>query len=347
MNLTRTLSLSLLLAAGAAAQNVVYFPSDHATIANGTGSQNWFPYSDGVSRMMALYEAWDIGVPANHQITAIGFRLDGTATALGKSLQLEVRMGQTTRTATTAVANFDNNYTGTPQTVFGPALFVMPNLTPANPIIWLQLTTPFTFDPTYNLLVEWRITANSSGGTAFNYPLDRAAFVSPVVTGVGGCPHSGGPTPQLESRPTKIGGTWYEDLTTAPAGQPVILFMNAGLPLSTPFPLDLLFPGVQPTCLVNLSGNSLFSMASTTTAQGSKTFSVAIPYSLALNDFVISSQAFCFDFFAPGGLVTSNGDQVQFGVDPAMSIIWHQGSATNATGSVYPNWGIVTLFDHN
>lgn len=347
MKLTSTLSLLLLLPATALAQNVATFPSDHATIANGSTSVTWFPYSDGVSRIMALYEAWDLDVPAGHQITQIGFRLDGTATALGKQLQLEVRMGQTDRLATTMLSNFDNNYLGTPQTVFGPALFAMPNLTPANPIIWLPLTTPYTFDPSHNLLVEWRITANSVGGQSFSYPLDRATFDSPVVTGTGGCAHSGGPVPSLLSRHSKIGGTWYLDLTQAPAGQPVIQFLNVGLPLSTPFPLDIVFPGVQPSCLINLSGQSLFSVASMTTAQGSKTFTLAIPYTLAWNDLVLSSQAFCFDFFAPGGLVTSNGDQMQLGVDPAMSLLRYTGSATNPTGSVYQNWGAVTLFDHN
>ncbi len=164
-------------------------------------------------------------------------------------------------------------------------------------------------------------SANSIGGQSFSYPLDRATFDSPVVTGTGGCPHSGGPVPSLESRHSKIGGTWYLDLTQAPAGQPVIQFLNVGLPLSTPFPLDVVFPGVQPSCQINLSGQSLFSVASMTTAQGTKTFTLAIPYTLAWNDLVLSSQAFCFDFFAPGGLVTSNGDQMQLGVDPAMSLL--------------------------
>lgn len=355
MNLLRTLPVLLLaplfLPSGANAQ--AFFPSDHAAVPNGTGSQNWFPYSYGVSRMMALYESWDLNVPAGHQITRIGFRADGTTIAYGRSLQLEVRMGRTDRTHANVLANFDNNYAGAPTTVFGPALFAMPDLNnvlnpnPAGGVIWLTLTTPFTFDPTQNLLVEWRVYANNNGGAAFSYTLDSATFLSPIVSGPLGCQHSGNQVPDLESRPTKVGSTWYNDLYQAPASQPLIYFINVGIPLSAPFSLAPLFPGIPAACTGQVSPVALFSLGGMSGPSGYAVFSVPIPNNRLLNDLILSSQVFCFDFFSPGGLVVSNGDQMQVGIDPAMSVIWHQGSATNATGNVYQNYGVVTLFDHN
>ena len=76
-------------------------------------------------------------------------------------------------------------------------------------------------------------------------------------------------------------------------------------------------------------------------------FSVPIPNERVFNNLVLSTQAFCLDFFSPGNLVVSNGDQVQIGIDPAMSLLWSTGSATAAAGSVYANWGAITLFAHN
>lgn len=350
MNLLRTLPL-LLVAAGASAQAV--FPSDHAAVSNGSGSQSWFPYSYGVSRMMALYESWDLGVPASHQITRIGFRADGTTIAYGKSLQLEVRMGTTDRTHSNMLSNFDNNYLASPTTVFGPALFTMPDLNnvlnpnPNGPIIWLTLATPFTFDPSHNLLVEWRVYANNNGGAAFNYTLDSATFLSPIISGPLGCQHSGNQIPDLSSRPTKVGGSWIVDLYQGPANQPVIFFINVGLPLTPPFSLAPLFGGIPAACTGQVSPISLFSLPGTTGSSGYTNFIVPIPNDRTFNDVTLSTQAFCFDFFSPGGLVVSNGDQMQIGIDPAMSVLWHQGNATNATGSVYQNYGVVTLFDHN
>lgn len=352
MNITR-LSSVFALCLAIPAQTPATFPSDHATIPNGQYSDTIFPYQYGVSRMMAVYESWDLNVPTGHQITRIGFRADGTTIAYGKSLQLEVRMGQTTRTAANLTNNFDNNWFAPPATVFGPALYAMPDLNnvlnpnPSGNIIWLTLTTPYTFDPTRNLLVEWRIYANNNGGASFSYPLDRAGFNSPVISGPVGCQHSGNQIPDLASRPTKVGGTWHVDLNHAPANQPVILFLNVGVPLAAPFSLAPLFAGIGPSCLGQISPVALFSLTGISGSNGYELFSVPIPNDRLLNDLTLSSQAFCFDFFAPGGLVVSNGDQMQIGIDPAMTILYHQGSATNATGSLWPNFGAVTLFDYN
>lgn len=344
--------IGLVLTSAATAQAPATFPSDHATIAGST-STNFFPYAHGVSRLMAVYESWDLSVPAGHQITRIGFRADGTTLSYGKSLQLQVRMGQTDRTSANLLSNFDNNWFGTPTTVFGPALFTLPDLNnvlnpnPDGPLVWLTLTTPYTFDPSRNLLVEWRILANSNGGASFPYSLDRATFLSPITAGPLGCTHSGNQIPDLESRPTRVGGNWIIDLYQGPANQPAILFLNVGVPLSAPVSLAPLFPGIPAACTGQVSPIALFSLGGTTGSSGYTNWVVPIPNDRAFNDLLIASQAFCFDFFSPGGLVVSNGDQVQVGIDPAMSIVYHQGSSTNPTGSLWPNFGAVTLFDYN
>jgi hypothetical protein len=343
------------LTGAAAAQNVATFPSDHAAIPNGRGSIYWFPYSYGVSRMMAVYESWDVTVPAGRQINRIGVRGEGTTLSYGKSLQLEVRMGQTEKTSANLLSNYDANYFGAPTTVFGPALFTLPDLNnvlnpnPNGNMVWLNLTTPYTFDPTKNLLVEWRILANNNGGASFQYYLDSADFESPITTGPQGCQHSGSQIPELLSRRTAVGDTWYCDLSNAPANQLAIWFVNVSQPLVPQYSLAALLPGIAPACQGQVGFNNLFSVSATTGSSGYEVFSVPIPNRRVFNNLILSSQVLCSDFFAPGGFVVSNGDQIEIGIEPATAIIYHQGSATNATGSVALNGAInvVTLFGHN
>lgn len=341
---------SLLTVCWLPAQGTAVFPSDHATIANGFSSTNNLPYAYGISRVMAIYESWDLTVPAGRPITRIGFRQKGTQLSYGKSLQLQVLMGPTEKTAADAVSNFDNNYFAPPTSVFGPALYTLPDLgnvlspNPAGNMVWLTLTTPYVPVAGKNLAVEFRILANNNGGASFTYTLDRAGSVSPIITGAVGCPHSGNQIATLESRATKVGGTWYCDLARAPASQLAIWFIGFG-PLQPQFPLAPLFPGIGPTCQSQLPLNALFSVTATTNTSGTHTFSVPIPNDRAFNDLTISSQVACFDFFTPGGVAVSNADQMQVGIDPAMTILYNQSSATAATGSLWRNHGLITFFD--
>jgi hypothetical protein len=344
---------SLLLSAALTAQSTAYFPSDHYAITDGQSSQNWFPYSYGVSRMQAVYESWDLNIPAGSQINRIGFRANGTTIAYGEALNLHIRMGQTDETAASLTNDFAANYFGQPTSVFGPALFQLPDLNnvlnpnPDGNIVWVNLTTPFSYDPSKNLLVEWRVLANSNGGASFSYTLDRASFDSPILTGPAGCQHSGGQTPSLLSQPTKLGSIWSTNLQQAPANQPLILFLNVGAQLAPQYPLAPILSGVDPSCFGQVSPVMLFSLSGVSSNTGYKLFQVPIPNNLAFNDLRIASQAFCFDFFSPGGLVVSNGDQIEIGADPAMSLLWNQGNASATTGTVYRNYGVVTLFGHN
>ncbi|MCU0864581.1 MAG: hypothetical protein MUC36_12355 [Planctomycetes bacterium] len=330
------------------AQVTVTFPSDHATVA-GDGVAYYYPYSNGISRVMAVYEAWDLGIAPGTPIARLGVRQDGIQTAPGRSLQLEVRMGYTQRTAANLLSNFDNNYQGAAQTVFGPGVFALPTLTnqqPGQQVIWLDLSTPFVWQPANgNLLVEWRVLANSNANQAFSYPLDKASFLSPITSGSStGCQHSGGQTATLTSSPTSIGSNWRIAVNNAPASSAVVLAVTVGQPLGAAFPLQALLPGIQSTCQGYLGG-AFQVFGATTNTNGYYQWTVPVPNDrLLYNDLVISSQGLILDFFSPGGFVTTDGDQVQFGIDPAHTLLYSTGTVTAPTGTLLPNHGLVTLF---
>jgi hypothetical protein len=350
MNILRLASswFALSLAAVLPAQVTVTFPSDHANVA-GDSISYYYPYSNGISRVMAVYEAWDVGVAAGTPITRIGVRQDGVGTAPSRSLQMEVRMGYTPRTAANLLTTYDSNYAGAPQTVFGPGVFTLPQLTsqqPGQQVIWLDLTTPFVWQPANgNLLIEWRVLANSNANQAFTYPLDRASFLSPVTSNnTVGCQHSGGQTATLTSQPTAIGSNWRIAVNNAPASSLVVLAVTVGQPLAAPFSLQALLPGIQSNCQ-GLLGGPFQVFGATTNTNGYYQWTVPVPNDrLAYNDLVIASQGLILDFFSPGGFVTTDGDQIQFGIDPAQTLLYSSGNAAAVTGNPLANYGLITLF---
>jgi len=343
----RILTATALLSCALAAQGTATFPSDHASIVNGASSTYWFPYAYGVSRIQAVYESWDLTVPAGHAITRIGFRQDGNTASTGHQLQLQVLMGPTDKTAADITSTYASNYFAPPTSVFGPALYTLPSLTSSTTgnIVWLQLTTPFTPPVGHNLLVEFVVIANNNAGAAFSYYLDAANFVSNITSGSPGCPHSGNQTPHLLSRATEVGGPWYCDLSQAPANQLVVWFINFGQ-MVPQYPLSPFIPGIAPTCMGQVALTNLATVTATTSANGSHLFSANVPNSRFYNDLIITSQVACLDFFAPGGVAVSNAYQMQIGIEPAMSVLYSQGSSTATTGSVSRNYGVITLFDY-
>jgi hypothetical protein len=348
------LLLPFLLAVSAVAQTAI-FPPDYGTIPDGPFNSPNLPLANGTSRVQFVYDTESMTVPVGHQITAIGFRQDGAFTTLtnGRSLQLEVRMGWSTFRAATLTSTFDNNFAATPVTVFGPALFVLPNLhdngAPLPNGRFQVSITPFTFSPPpgQNLLVEYRIFGTSGGGAPFNYFLDRADYVSPVVNGPAGCPHSSG-TAVLTVDPTRPGLYYNATMTTGPAASPGLLALNVGAPLATPFPLSAVFGGVAPACTGQVSPTGLATLGGLSGSSGYCNWSFFIPNNLAFNGLTISSQALFLDFFAPGGLVVSNGAQVRTGTNPRASACYVNGPpTTSATGSLAYNYCPVTFFTHN
>ncbi len=349
--MTRCLPLLALLAAPLAAQNLAVFPADYTNVPEGPFNAPNLPFANGAGRTMLVYDQRDLPVPAGASITRLGFRQDATLTALdqGRSLQLEVRMGYTTRTATAPSSTFEDNWAAPPVTVFGPALFTLPNLRDvANPLpngqVFLDLATPFVWQPANgNLVVEYRVHGNSAGGASFNYRLDRADFYSPVVLGPAGCQHSGGGTPQLTAAPARIGSSVSLTLAQAPANSFVMLAIDLGR-LATPYALTPFLPAISPSCTGQVALGNLVTRPAATGTTGSATISYSIPNDTAFNDLFLSHQAACFDFFAPGGMAMSNGAELQLGTRPLAASVAAQGPVSVTTGAITANYCPVAFF---
>lgn len=315
------------------------------------------PFSAGTSRVLCLYDRTDIAIASGRQITKLGFRQDATLTAMdtGRTLQLEVRMGYSTATPANLTTNFANTYAGAPVTVFGPASYVLPNLHDtaaplANGQLWVTLSTPFTYNPGpgENLVVEYLVYGNSGGGTTFNYRLDRADYYSPTVQGPAGCPRSGGGVPVLTVQPVRPGLSYSTSLATGPGNSFAALMIAPGFQLSAPFSLQPFIGGINAACTGQVALGSFGTLTSVTSGTGTASWSFLIPNNPALYaDMFVASQCAIFDFFAPGGLVVSNGAQVRVGALPRTSVINGAGPpATTLTGTVTRNYCPVAFFEH-
>lgn len=348
--LLRSFLPSLCLFTAAVAQSVAVFPSDHTNIQNGGYSSGMFPYSFGISRMQSVYDAWDLQVPAGHQITAIGVRQEGSSTSTGCGLQLEVRLGETTFDSGTIPSGMDANFTSPPVTVFGPAPFTLPDLTPATTAmpIWVHLTTPYTYQGG-NLLVEWRIHSNTLGNASWFYYLDAATHVMPVHDGPTGCPNANNQQSQLSTTDAApLGGTWRLDIWHGPPNTFGLLMVAFGRPLVAPYSLQSLLTGISPACLGQIDLSSpLLTTGLVTDVGGGSPFFIPLPADrLAWHQASLSMQAIMLDPAAPGSAVVTNGEEVQFGVRPANTMLVGPGSASATSGLVYRNYGLVTLFQH-
>jgi len=354
MNPTRSLVALALCCATSLAQTVI-FPPDYVAVPEGPFNAPNLPLAYGTSRVQCLYESAYMSVPAGHQITSVGFREDTSVGALsmGRSLQLEVRMGYSDKNSSNITATFDSNFTTTPVTVFGPALFVLPNLRdPASPLANGRFSipiAPFTYAPAagQNLLVEYRVFGTSGGGSPFNYYMDRADFYSPVVNGPAGCPHTTG-TPSLTLDPTRPGYNFGATVTQGPSATLGVLAINIGTGLVAPFSLQPLFSGIAPTCTGQVSPLGLATIGITTGGSGYANISWYIPNNPVFSGIPIGSQALLLDFFSPGGLVVSNGCEVLTGTIPRSSYVYANAPPTSVvTGSRILNYCPVTFFQHN
>jgi hypothetical protein len=351
----RTTSVSLLLALGLAAQNVAIYPANYVNVTDGPLSSQNLPLANGTGRGQLVYEQWNLTVPLGSSITRVGFRQDQGTTAMdtGRALQLEIRLGYTTATSANLDTNMDNNFAGAPVTVFGPAIYQLPNLRDtANPLqdgrFFVNFTTPFVYSPAQNqnLLVEYRVYGNSAGGSSFTYRLDRADFYSPVQDGPVGCPHSGGSRPVLALSPVRTGGQFFASISSAPSNNLGVLVMAAGSPLVTPYSLQPFVPGIAPACQGQVPVAGALTLTGITSSSGSLSFFFNVPNQrIPYNDMVLGCQAALFDLFAPGGVVVSNGSQVQIGILPQSSIVWGSGPPGSVTtGFSSPRYCPVAFF---
>jgi hypothetical protein len=349
------ITVLLASAASLSAQTITIFPDEYAAVNEGPLNSPNLPLALGTSRVQVVYEAIDLAIASGRQITQLGYRQDRTLTTTdtGRTLQLEIRMAYTTHTAASLTTNFANNLAVAPTTVFGPAAFTLPNLREAaNPLandrFFIPLTTPFVYQPANgNLVVEYLIYGNSGGGSSFNYRLDRGDYYSPVAYGAAGCPHSGNGTPNLTASGTRPGLSYSTTCSSAPGNTFGVLLIVPGQALLAPFSLQPFVPTINPNCRGQVLLANALQLSGTTNNGGSASWSFSIPNNPAYADFLWSSQAAFFDFFAPGGVVVSNGAQVLTGAAPRTSILSATGAPlTPVTGTVNRNYNPVTFFVH-
>lgn len=354
MNKLTTLISCLALAGAAAAQSVAIYPNEYVAVPDGPLNSANLPLARGVSRVMCLYEDVDLDVPHGNTITKLGFREDAGSTQLapGRLLQMEVRMGWTTEDHLTMSTTFDSNYDGAFTSVFGPAVYTLPNLQDAsapltNGQFFIDLSTPFVYQPNgRNLIVEYRIFGTSMGGSPFTYRIDRADFFSPRTYGPAGCMHSSGQAANLLLFATRPGLNFQASVSAAPGNSPAFLAINLGNSIVPPYDLSVIL-GLDPACTGQMNGAGLAFLGGTTSSSGSKSWVFPIPNDNTFGDVAISAQGIFLDFFAPGGLVTSNGGEVLTGIRSRTSIISANGAPTTATvGSKSSFYCPVAFFEH-
>ena len=133
-----------------------------------------------------------------------------------------------------------------------------------------------------------------------------------------------------------IGDTWFVDLSDGPANT------NCWLGIA---PSPLTVPGQF------IGGCQLWALGvayvpDTTNTAGKATWAIPVPDDLRLYQAHLYTQAIMVDLFAnPGGVVTSNGDDVMLGTHPSSAIIFRRGDANASNGFVNTRWGQIAMFD--
>ncbi len=108
-----------------------------------------------------------------------------------------------------------------------------------------------------------------------------------------------------------------------------------------------MFAGINPLCTGQVNPLGLATLSGVTSASGAESWSFQIPNNPVFADFLISGQCLFLDFFAPGGLVVSDGVQVLTGSQPRTAIVAAGGAPTVVTtGSKSNNYCPVAFFTH-
>ncbi len=133
----------------------------------GTGNTFPFNYSATNGRFQTAYGASELNLAANTVIYEI--RVAGNTVAAPEYGNLRLRMGYTNLAVNALTTTFDNNYTGTLTDVLGP-VNITPSAVPepATTFQWyiFPLSTPFVYNGTDSLLIDWSYDTRS--GTGFN-----------------------------------------------------------------------------------------------------------------------------------------------------------------------------------
>ncbi|MBL8900607.1 MAG: hypothetical protein JNM84_23450 [Planctomycetes bacterium] len=351
MNRTLTALSAALLTTALSAQTTVIFPPDHATV-EGSSSSSDYPYAGGVGRNQGIYSRHFLNIPNGATITHVGIRPDAASTATGRQIQLEIRMGHCTLDIASVSSTFANNYATPAVTVFTQKIVTLPDLTGANPgpstqYILMQLDTPFVYDATKNLIVDYIISANSAGNVAFTYPTDVASWIATRTTFGTSCTHSNGRVPALNTSNGFVNGTWNISLTNGLQNSPYTMHVGAGtsswagIPL--PFPLDGLG---APNC--SLLVEFPVTLSGRTSTSGTASIAAPVPNWIELNDVTFYAQVLILDLFANSlGVITTNGASTTFGIEPQFTYVDAANNPMAASGSRRIRNGHVGVFRYN
>ncbi|MCA8975434.1 MAG: hypothetical protein KDC98_11990, partial [Planctomycetes bacterium] len=153
------------------------------------GSGNAIPFGWTPNHYMQAFLGSD--VPSAMAIGALSLRQPHTGSiAHGFTVDIEIRVGYTTRWQTTLDATFANNWdAGAPLTVLPRSYFTFPDQSPTGAgsftemvaTIPFQTAFPWTRQTGRNLLIEVFVYGNSAGSGIYGYPLDNVSGTMSLV----------------------------------------------------------------------------------------------------------------------------------------------------------------------
>lgn len=310
-----------------------------AAAANSWGSGNAIPFGWGACKYQQIFAGSEL--PNALVIGGLSLRQPHTgATAVGFTVDMEIRVGTTTKgngtMSTTFAANWD---LGAPTTVLPRTLVDFPDqagIVPTAPsqfALTIPWTNAFAWTPQAgtNLLVEITVFGNSWGGI-YGYPLDNTAgTVSAFGTPETATTANGGPvrgfgvvmgldastntaTPQLYTDTTpQIGDSFRVRVRQAKASTLAAMVLGWSNTSSggNPLPVDLGVLGA-PGCQILV--DPLVITPLTTTATGTTNLQYQLPNDIYALGHSFYNQAWILDAAAnPLGLVATNAGHGVFG----------------------------------
>ncbi len=346
----RLVPLAVTLASALAAQSVAIFPRDHQTREGSTSSTSW-PFSNGVLRAQMIYSNWRFDVPNGARIQRVGVRPDLSGTGAGKIVQLELLMGHGQTIGTAVSTTFASNYILPASVVYTPKQLSLPTIGaaasgPQTTYVWVPLDTPFPYDATKNLIVEYRVTANNNGNAAFSYRSDVATYVSTTTTYGAACATSGARLPTVSAGAALVGSNWTISIANGPSSTAGVLFLGASNTSygAIPLPFGLDFLGA-PGCQLHTSIEA--TLPATTGTSGSGSVTIPVPSLPPLTGTTFYVQAALADLFANSlGLVTSRSASASIGINPLATLVAATGNAGATTGSRTASFGLVSVFEY-
>lgn len=328
---------------------VAVFPSDHTAV-EGSSSETRFPFSAGVARYQAIYSNWDLKVPNGAQIRKIGVRADAATASVGHQIQVEVTMAQTT--------NYDNpsrtfatNHEANSVVVFSKKIVALPPIAkhtgsgPSPTTVMLTLDTPYTYDASKHLVVDYRVYGNDNGNQAWAYAIDRASFYSERETFGQSCDTSGAKTPEHTVSGAELGGSWTISLTKGlpNADGALMLGISNSSWNGATLPISLGFLGAT-NC--SLWIGPVVSVPVRLNSGGNLSVTLRPPFELSFYGGKVYTQIAFADLFAPGSIVTTNGAAATLGVAPQMKVLTANNNADATTGSLSNSPGYVSVFEY-